>query len=138
MFVVERLIDVFAPHDCMVCGREGKLVCDWCFFDMCPPVPNRCYRCLAASPESATCKRCRSKTPLKHVWVRTDYQGAAKELVRVFKFERKQAAAPIMARYLHEALPYLKDRLIVAAPTATSRYRQRGYDQAKLLAKSLA
>ena len=62
-----------------------------------------------------------------------------KQLIHDFKFERKQAVAPIMARLMAESLPYLPaDTIVTHVPTATSRVRQRGYDHARLLAKFLA
>ncbi|MBI1857058.1 ComF family protein [Candidatus Saccharibacteria bacterium] len=57
----------------------------------------------------------------------------------MFKFERTQAVAPILAALTGESLPYLPENtLITHIPAATSRVRDRGYDQAKLLARYLA
>lgn len=86
----------------------------------------------------ATCNKCRRKTTLKHVWVASEFTDLAKELIHAFKFERTQAAAPIVASYMHELLPYLEDIAIVPVPTASSRVRLRGYDHTKLIAKELA
>lgn len=138
MFIVERLISILAPHDCLLCGSEGSLVCARCWMDGCPALPERCYLCRKASPNSAVCNSCRRKSKLKHVWVRTDYEGLAKDLIRVFKFERAQAADSIIAEYMHESLPYLENTVIVPIPTATSRFRYRGYDHTALVAKELS
>jgi ComF family protein len=44
-----------------------------------------------------------------------------------------------MAQYMSETLPsFDKSVFIVHVPTATARIRQRGYDQAELIAKNLA
>jgi ComF family protein len=43
-----------------------------------------------------------------------------------------------MAARLRPLLPTGRDVVIVPVPTATSRVRQRGYDQAKLLARALS
>jgi competence protein ComFC len=137
--VMEWLLGMVAPHSCFVCGDEGAVVCDWCLPDIAPPLPERCYRCKAVSKDSAVCAKCRRGRPLKHVWVRTMYEGCAKQLVHDFKFERKRAAADPIARLMAEALPYLSpDSVLAHIPTAPSRVRQRGYDQAELLARSLA
>lgn len=76
---------------------------------------------------------------MKHVWVRTQYDGMPKQLIHDFKFERKQAAARPIAQLMAESLPYLPPETIIThIPTAPRRVRMRGYDHAALLAKELA
>lgn len=70
----------------------------------------------------------------------TAYDGVAKDVIWRLKFARVQAAAqPIAARM---AVAYgdliAEDVLIVPVPTANTRVRGRGYDQAALLAQELA
>ena len=101
-------------------------------------VPSRCYLCKVASNDFATCDKCRRNTKLKHVWVASEFKDLAKELIHAFKFQRAQVAAPIIAQYMLDVLPYLKQMTIVPVPTASSRVRLRGYDHAKLLAKELS
>jgi ComF family protein len=73
------------------------------------------------------------------VWVANEYDGIPKELVRRLKFQNAQAAIKPIVRMMDEGLPYLSsDTIIVHIPTATSRRRQRGYDQAELVARKLA
>jgi ComF family protein len=138
MNLLEKAVGLLAPHACLTCGSEGSLLCSWCFNEYYQPVPSRCYKCSAATKDSAVCAKCRRKTPLKHVWVCTEYKGLAKHLIHAFKFERAQAAAPVIAAYMQNNLPYIADAIIVPVPTATSRIRQRGYDHAELIATSLA
>jgi len=107
--------------------------------DACPPLPSQCYRCQRLSPDSRVCQRCRSKTRLSYVWLRTIYEGPAKQLIHELKFGRNQAAATTIAELLKETLPYLTpDTLLVHVPTSTTHVRQRGYDQAQLITKNLA
>jgi ComF family protein len=138
MFMLERLISVVAPHNCLVCGVEGSLVCAWCKPGVPETVPSRCFRCHTSTTDYATCAKCRRQSPLKHVWVSSEYTALPKKLVRSFKFERAQAAAPIIAEYMHELMPFLSDILLVPVPTASSRLRYRGYDHIKLLTKQLS
>lgn len=139
MFILERLLSLIAPHECLVCGREGSLLCVVCQLDACPPLPERCYKCHVLSQNSKVCLKCRRKSRLSNVWVRTSYEAVAKDLVHGLKFERAQSAARPIAQLTCEVLPYLKPEVIVAfIPTATTRHRQRGYDQARLLAREIA
>lgn len=139
MFVLERLLSLVAPHECLICQAEGSLLCRTCQLDACPPLPERCYKCFTLSPDSKVCPKCRCKSKLRYVWVRTHYEGAAKDLIHAFKFERAQSAARPLAELTVEALPFLPaDFIVSCVPTATSRRRQRGYDHAELLAKEIA
>lgn len=139
MFILERLISAIAPHVCLRCGAEGAVVCDWCLPDFATPLPARCYRCKVQTQNSLVCKKCRHDSRLKHVWVRTGYERLAKQLIRDFKFGRKQAAAQPLACLTGECLPFLsRDTVVTHVPTATTRIRQRGYDHAQLFARALA
>lgn len=138
MFILERLISIVAPHNCINCGYEGKLLCSWCALDAFAPVPSRCYKCYALTKDSLVCKRCRKSAGLSHVWVATEYEKLAKRLIRQFKFERAQAGAVIIAQAMCRVLPYLDNALVVPIPTASSRQRMRGYDHTKLIAKQLS
>lgn len=139
MRLFENFLNLIAPHDCLSCGSEGSLICDWCMPDVCPSLPERCFGCNVLSRDSKVCGKCRKRMPLKAVYVRTDYDGVAKDLIYKLKFTRAQAAAKPIAQMMVESLPYLTDGYIIShVPTASSRYRERGYDQAELIAKELA
>lgn len=136
---MERLIASVAPHVCLACGDEGAVLCDWCLGDYVVPTPARCYNCMSYSADSKVCVACRRKSRIGHVWVRTDYDVAAKALIYVYKFGRKQAAARPVARLMRQSLPYMRtDTIVTHIPTASGRVRQRGYDHAQLLAQELA
>jgi len=139
MFIIEKLINVVAPHYCMVCGYEGAVVCAWCLPDFAAPLPERCYVCKVTTKNSAVCKKCRRKSLISHVWVRTQYEGPAKQLIHDFKFGRKLAAAEPIAQLMAESLPFLPaSTIVVHIPTATNRVRKRGYDHAEKIARALA
>lgn len=138
MSLIEKVVALVAPHSCLVCSQEGKLICSVCAFESFPYLPSRCYRCKRLTQDFAVCSNCRQSTSLRHVWIRTAYEDAAKELIHHFKFERAQAAAPIIAAFIGDQLPYLNSAIIIPVPTATERVRQRGYDHSVLLAKNLA
>lgn len=76
---------------------------------------------------------------MNHVWISTEYQGISERLIKLLKFERAKSAAKPIGERMASSLPYLKPDVIVChLPTATSRQRGRGYDQAELLAKRIA
>lgn len=139
MPLLESLIAVVAPHNCLNCGHEGLLLCLECR-QLVEPVPPRCYRCRRASADWRTCTTCRKNSPLYSVRVTTEYGGVAEQLVHALKFDGVRAAAKAMADSMATLLPETSQTplRIVHIPTATSRVRQRGYDQSYLLAKQIA
>jgi ComF family protein len=62
-----------------------------------------------------------------------------KALIKKLKFERSRSAADVAARLLlsRAVLPPDVD-IVTAVPIAPSRYRERGYNQAELIAKRVA
>jgi ComF family protein len=66
------------------------------------------------------------------------YSGTAKELVWKLKFAGAQAAVEQMAAQMLPRLRAASGTIVVPVPTATSRVRRRGYDQARLLARQLS
>lgn len=70
--------------------------------------------------------------------MRAQYGDIPKELIHKLKFERARAAAITLTELMRERMVDVSaDTLFVHVPTATSRRRQRGYDQAELLTKEL-
>lgn len=105
-----------------------------------PDVP-QCYRCRAVNLDGRTCRSCRSQAKVFRVRAFTSYKVLAKRLVWRLKFQRAGAAGAEIGRMLapllsEDFLP--EDMVIVHIPTATSRVRRRGYDQAALIARELA
>lgn len=138
MSFLDRILAILAPHECLGCSAEGSLLCAGCAARSLPPLPERCYRCQLPSPGWAVCVACRPVSGLQTVRSFAAYDGLAKELIKRLKFSGAQAAASIMAAHLSTLMEVSPGTLIVPVPTATSRARRRGYDQASLLARELS
>lgn len=139
MKLMERLVSLYAPLQCVGCGTEGAIMCPNCLVSM--PVPDECcYRCYGPSRVGRTCADCRPASGLVSANAATIYEGVAKDLVWRLKFGRVQSAADCMANRLARVYgaKIADDMVIVPVPTANRRVRGRGYDQAVLLAKALA
>ena len=136
--MIEKLLEILAPHECLGCGHEGLLLCDNCASRL-PAAIARCYRCRRSTAEFRTCANCKA-SPLRTVRAAVRYEddGLVKALIHRFKFERAQAAAHDIAPLLQLPSDISRERIVVHVPTATSRVRQRGYDQAKLIARGVA
>lgn len=140
MSIVEAIVQLFAPHTCVACGtEEDRLLCEACRVSL-AVAPSRCYQCYTATDAYAVCRDCASNSSLSKVLVGVDYQDAAKELVQRMKYGRAKAGAHEMATILAPLLAQVsgEDMVLTHVPTANTRVRQRGYDQAQVLTRHLA
>jgi len=80
------------------------------------------------------------------VWISTNYEHTAQQLVRLYKFGQLRAAAAPLARIMTRTFRDYGGQdqatnhnyLVIPLPTATSRVRQRGFGHSELLAKAIA
>lgn len=127
-------MSLIAPHACTGCKREGYVLCPACARAL-PTAAGCCYVCGVRTSGGQRCTGCPGS--LRAVHAATLYEGPAKEVVHRLKFEGAIAAAKDMAEAMAAVVPE-GDWLLVPVPTASSRRRQRGYDQAVLIARELA
>lgn len=132
----ESLLTLIAPHTCLMCDKEGFVLCPYCQEGSVDSVPSRCFRCTKQTNGYRVCESCRSAVPLRSVWIAGVYRGDLKQVIHAFKFEGKRAAATDLARILAVLLPTIPEHtLLVPVPTASNRMRERGFDHARLLAR---
>jgi ComF family protein len=146
MSVLEAAIGWLAPPDCLVCAIEGDALCQTCSTSEIRTFGERCWRCNSLSQSSRTCPKCRPAGPLSYVWISTNYEHTAQQLIRLYKFGQLRAAAGPLARIMTGTFLYSggqdqsaqNNYLVIPLPTATSRVRQRGFGHSELLAKTIA
>lgn len=137
--MIDNLARLFAPFLCLGCGREeDRLICEACVAEI-PKVPSRCYLCKATTRSYDVCRACKPRTPLRKVAAWTRHEGLPKELIHAAKYERARAGLHEIAGMMVTLLPFFgKDIVLAHVPTASSRVRERGYDQAKVIARELS
>jgi ComF family protein len=135
---VQKLVELFAPVECMVCGDEGRLVCTACLPASVVAKRPSCYSCNRLSDDGRTCVSCYRKTELNGVVVASHYEGVVKELIRAIKYGDLKVGVEIAAELLVPLLRAQDFDIVTAVPAVVSRYRQRGYNQAELIAKQIA
>lgn len=139
MNIIEQIVSFLAPHECIVCKKEGLILCDYCRADSLLEIPSRCAGCHKTSVQNKTCVKCRPVLRAEHVFVGYAYSGVAETIIAQTKFAHKRQGARVIAKAMAERLPYLpQDTIIVAVPTAPTRVRERGFDQSTLIARQLA
>jgi competence protein ComFC len=136
------LADLFYPQRCVGCDRRASdVLCRTCF-DALPYVGSPfCGRCgLPTAFATPLCEECknvdfafeRARAPLK-------YDGVGKKTVHALKYRGykrvvDRLAAPLMLQVIDDS----RFDAVVPVPLHRSRRRQRGFNQAELLARGIA
>ncbi len=135
--ILERAVELLTPFDCFICGREGNMLCRSCAETRIEEQISRCYLCNKITVQHRTCRSCHSK--LRRVWWLGSYESTIKSLIYSMKYQRNRGYGRELGLLLADSISYLpKETLVVSAPTAPKRIRQRGFDQAELIAKQVA
>ena len=143
---------VFAPvcvacHEPIDTAETERVVCRLCWLK-CRPLPvAKCPRCWTPLPwdrePAPTCDTCRP-WPASVRAIRSAFAmgEVPRRLVHALKYRGWEAAAvPMAARMARMEFPADVEReaaLVVPVPTSAARRRERGYNQAELLARALA
>lgn len=152
---ISSLAGLFLPDRCRICeevlDRITRVpVCDNCWNGLAPQSQEAvCQVCgIAGPPEltAYTCPDCVEHSP--HFLAARSYAvygGALRELVHLLKYRGMEPlAAPLGQRMASVAeVPPCREILgrchaVIAVPLETARKRERGYNQAELLAKVVA
>ena len=137
-------LDLVLPVACLGCGRQGQIICPACVPTLIPLEPPFCEIC--ADPGVAgLCRACRSRRNSSSNYlsgIRAPFLmgGLVQEAIHCFKYRNYRVAAPclggLMAGYLAEnSLP---GDVLVPVPLHSRRLRERGYNQAELLAREVS
>lgn len=131
------------PARCALCGAwPARPVCDACVTQLAPPRP-RCRRCAQPVPAGVTqCGAClRAPPPLDACVAAVDYDWPWSDVVTQFKFGARTGWAHEMAALMRAAPwaePLLEQStLLLPMPLSRARLRERGFNQAWLLARAL-
>ena len=133
------------PGLCAVCRRwDAGRVCAACLARFAVPRA-RCRHCAlpVGSAEVAACGACLAAPPdFDAACARVDYGYPWDRLIAAFKFHAALDLAPVLADAIVAAVeampPHAPPDLIVPVPLAPLRLRDRGYNQAWLLARRVA
>jgi ComF family protein len=151
--------DTVFPPRCAGCSRLGAHFCARCAAAIAPVAPPWCASCghslshaaaaparsrpwPRAGPPGALCDACRAAPwPLRGVRSAGLLRGPLRRAVHRLKYRDRTAAAPALAALLDGPAATLAadglldaGSLVLPVPLAAARERQRGYNQAALLA----
>jgi len=138
--VKTAFLDLLLPLRCLGCGREGDLICPSCRQSLPRMRLPLCQRCAATVSEGNLCHSCINH-PLTIDGIRSIFifQGAVRQAILQLKYKHLKTVAAPLSQLLAEFLRShpLKGEVLVSVPLYPKRLRERGYNQASLLAKEL-
>ncbi len=147
MVLLRGLLDLLFPPACAVCREAGHYpLCPRCrsaFRLIRPPVCQRCGRPLRGPPDLIfTCVPCRRRrTSFVCARAAGIYDGALREAVHALKFGGCRAMARPLGEMVAEVVASdarMRADVVVPVPLHRRRLRERGFNQAELLADEVA
>lgn len=135
---MERGWRVFG-QDCALCGgRARALVCDPCVADL-PWLRECCLRCAQPLAHGGTCGECQCSPPaFDGAMAAFEYRFPIDRLVHRFKFGGDLAIGRWLGDQIAERVRGLDNPGVIVAPPLSPRaLRERGFNQAVELAKSV-
>ena len=145
----QRLLDLLFPPRCAHCGAAGEALCAACWGAIHEPRAPRCVRCDRSlftgmpaqhCPVCAALLRETNQPALQRIVVAADYEGPVRSAIRALKFRGQRRLALPLAMLLTDAARRAEAPvdIVIPMPLHVGRRRERGYNQAALLARPLA
>jgi ComF family protein len=146
------LVDITFPRNCILCRQYHPATAHDPLCPRCrealpwnkPPFCIRCSRHLKNVSEESLCPSCRGRLPhFDEAWSLLEYEGPARDLLHRFKFHDKTSIRRTFATLLHMfteryTLQFPDAAMVIPVPLHPVRLRERGYNQAELLAECVA
>ena len=134
------LVDFLFPPSCGGCDQEGVFLCERCRAQL-VPVGAACAQCARPLPQGERCGWC-TRWPLRWldgIVAAYVFTGPLRSAVHAFKYRSYRALDETLGQLLAEPWQRVPPvDVVVPVPLDAKRERQRGYNQAALLARALA
>ena len=142
MKILKAMIDLVYPPVCYSCSASSdKALCRECLRSIRFIEDPICLKCgKPVVREVGDCRDCRSqRMHFSAARSLAEYDGVVKEAVHAFKYRNARRLADLFAGLLQENLSDLIEDadIITFVPLRPAKKRQRGYNQAELLARAL-
>jgi ComF family protein len=137
--------DWLYPPTCLLCGDPGTAGRDLCrpCAESLPYNLTPCPRCGLTLSVSQTvdCGRCQRHPPaFDATFAPFRYEEPVRHLIHALKFRANYPSARLLGQLMAEALTGVKNKpaLLLPVPLHPSRYRERGFNQAAEVARTLS
>lgn len=135
------VLDLVLPPQCVVCGRVETWLCPDCAQQLPLAARPTCPRCGDAWTGEGLCMRCRT-TPLSVAPIRSVFlfEDAVREAIYALKYRGGRDVVVPLSQRMAEVWRRdgLSTDLLIPVPLYLDREKERGYNQAQLLARALA
>ena len=135
---IERALGAFFPRTCEICkkppsSRHAGALCDFCA---------RTIRFLDEPLREKTFDEAGETFEFDRALACTAYEGSMRELIHKYKFQNKKHLASFFSELMLDFLRTLPQPVffdaVCAVPLEWARFKERGFNQSELLARSLA
>lgn len=135
--MLDSLFSTFAPHYCLSCGRFGRQICDYCFYDIELSIRETCMVCHRLL-QRQQCRTCRNLHGVRQI-VLGEREGILERMMDEYKFACRRETHRVFAQLLDVHMPHFPaGSQIVPIPTAPSHIRRRGFDHTRDIYKRFA
>lgn len=144
------ILDMLLPFQCVLCARQGALLCAACarHLGIIPPSCMVCKKITSPAEKQPilgrTCMGCRKQTPIRVFFSPCRYAHTIPQLlVHALKFKGVWRTKTLLAKIIMHSLSYYgvflpANAVCIPIPLTSTRRRERGFNQAELLATELA
>lgn len=140
------VLDYLSPPACVGCGAAARWLCRACAFGLDAPPALACPGCGASEVHGRTCTTCRELgSPLDQLAAGFEYERPTlHRLLWTFKESGNREVLPHLTRRLadvageHVQVACGDQSAVIPVPALRSRVRDRGFNQAEVLAEPVA
>lgn len=132
--------DLAFPLLCLGCGnRAQSALCDECYAKLGRIGSMACQRCGFPAPKATPpCKECaRRRFSFDAARQSVPFQGAIRKAIHRMKYSAERSLASTLVALLSETASKLPPYPLTWVPASRRKIRERGFDHAELLARSL-
>jgi len=137
----QAALDLILPPACVICRRPGMVFCQECQAKSILVTQPWCQRCGRPSPHSVPeCWHCSGMLAnLRQVRATFLHVDPLSKVIHAYKYEGQFGLAPTLGDLMTMNWPQWRTapEIIVPVPLHAARERERGYNQAMLLARRL-
>lgn len=127
------IIDLFFPKICVGCRREGQYICDNCQRKLITPEPI-CPMCCKPSLDGWVHARCKTKYGMERLLVGLPYRGMVQNCLKKVKYRSSWDVIGFLLS-LCDFGDISADFAVTAVPMFAPKERERGFNQAQLIAE---
>ena len=129
-----NIVDLIFPKICVGCGGEGEYICKKCQERLIRP-ESICPMCCKPSLDGWTHVRCKKRYGMERLIVGLPYRGLVQDCLKKVKY--KSAWGIISFLCSVSDFEEIKGGFVTSVPMWRNKERERGFNQAQIIAKIL-